>query len=72
MKPYLRKDYYAIIGVDKGIDCDSDAYNKAYKKVCLKFHPDRHARDPVMKRFAEIKFRTIQEADGVLRDKRKR
>lgn len=58
--------------VDKNIDTTSDDYNRKYKRVCAKWHPDRYARDPVMKRFAQSKFRQIQEADDVLRDRNKR
>lgn len=68
---YARRDYYKLLGVDKGISTDSEDYKKAYKKACMKFHPDRN-RDPIKKRFAENKFRLIQEADGILTDPRKR
>lgn len=52
MQKYMRKDYYGILEVDKNIDPSSDEYNKKYKKICAKWHPDRYARDPVMRRFA--------------------
>ncbi|CAL6030518.1 Chaperone_protein DnaJ [Hexamita inflata] len=72
LRPFLRKDYYGILEIDKSVDPASDDYNKKYRKICAKWHPDRYARDPVMRRFAQIKFRLIQEADGILRDKQKK
>lgn len=72
MRPFLRKDYYGILEIDKSIDPNSDEYQKKYKRICAKWHPDRYSRDPVMRRFAQIKFRLIQEADGVMRDKTKK
>jgi len=72
LRPFMRKDYYAILEVDRNVNPDSDEYQRKYKKMCAKWHPDRYARDPVMRRFAQQKFRLIQEADGVLRDKQKK
>lgn len=71
LEKYSRKDYYSILGVDKNIDTNSKEYQKQYKKMCLKWHPDRH-RDPVDKKIAEKRFRLLQEADQVLTNKEKR
>lgn len=71
LKNYSRRDYYSILGVPKGVDVSSAEYKKAYKKACLKYHPDRN-RDPVKKRWAENKFRIVQEANEILSDPKKR
>lgn len=68
---YARPDYYKMLGVSKSVDPSSQEYASAYKKACLKWHPDRH-RDPVKKRFAQLKFRKLQEADEVLKNPQKR
>ncbi|ESU37220.1 Putative DnaJ domain protein [Giardia duodenalis] len=68
---YARPDYYKMLGVGKSVDPSSQEYASAYKKACLKWHPDRH-RDPVKKRFAQLKFRKLQEADEVLKNPQKR
>ncbi|TNJ29749.1 Chaperone protein DnaJ [Giardia muris] len=68
---YSRPDYYAWLNVPRTIDPTSNEYSSAYRKACLKWHPDRH-RDPVKKRFAQIKFRQVQEADSILKDPQKR
>jgi DnaJ-class molecular chaperone len=41
MKRASRKDLYATLGVAQ--DADEDDIRKAYKKMALKYHPDRHA-----------------------------
>lgn len=48
----MRKNYYDILEVEKNVDTTTDDYNRKYKRICAKWHPDRYARDPVMKRFA--------------------
>ncbi len=59
-------DYYKILGVNKK-DSD-DAIKKAYRKLAMKYHPDRSGSDKA----AEEKFKTISEAYAVLSDKEKR
>ena len=58
------QDYYERIGVPR--DADEDAIKKAYRKLALKWHPDRHteAERPA----AEAKFKEISEAYEVLSD----
>jgi len=61
----MGKDYYAILNLSKNAT-DSDI-KKAYRKLALKFHPDKN-KDPG----AEEKFKEISEAYEVLSDKEKR
>jgi len=65
----MGKDYYKILNVDK--NADDEALKKAYRKLALKWHPDRHQTDK-NKEEAEIKFKEISEAFEVLSDKNKR
>ena len=37
----MGKDYYKILGVEKNFT--EDQLKKAYKKMCLKYHPDRQS-----------------------------
>lgn len=60
------KDYYDILGVDKS--ASGDDIKKAYRKLALKYHPDRNADDPT----AEDKFKDLSEAYEVLSDPEKR
>ena len=60
------KDYYKILGVDKS--ATQDEIKKAYRKLAMKFHPDRNAGN----KSAEEKFKEITEANEVLSDPEKR
>ena len=60
------KDYYKILGVDK--KATSDEIKKAYRKLALKYHPDKNKGA----KGAEEKFKEINEANEVLSDKEKR
>lgn len=62
----MSKDYYATLGVAKG--ADTDAIKKAYRKLALKYHPDKNPDD----KKAEEKFKEITEAYAVLSDAEKR
>ena len=59
-------DYYEILGVSS--DCTADDIKKAYRKLALKYHPDRNPED----KEAEEKFKSATEAYEVLKDLEKR
>ncbi|CCL99311.1 uncharacterized protein FIBRA_01327 [Fibroporia radiculosa] len=59
-------DYYKLLGIDK--NASEDEIKKAYKKMALKWHPDRNAGSEE----ASKKFKEISEAFEVLSDKQKR
>ena len=60
------KDYYKILGVNK--NATKDEIKKAYRKLAMKFHPDRNPNN----KGAEDKFKEINEAQEVLSDPEKR
>ncbi len=62
----MSKDYYATLGVAK--DADAGTIKKAYRKLALKYHPDKNPGD----KQAEEKFKEITEAYAVLSDTEKR
>lgn len=57
-----KRDYYEILEVGKS--ADADAIKKAYRKVAMKYHPDRNPGDKA----AEEKFKEAAEAYEVLSD----
>lgn len=61
----MGKDYYKILGIPRG-STDEDI-KKAYRKLALKYHPDKN-KSPG----AEEKFKEVAEAYEVLSDKKKR
>ncbi len=60
-----KKDYYEVLGVSK--DADKREIKKAYRKLALKYHPDKNPSKE-----AEEKFKEISEAYAVLSDEEKR
>ena len=60
------KDYYKILGV--GRKADEEEIKRAYRKLALKFHPDKNPGD----KQAEERFKEINEAYDVLGDPAKR
>ena len=60
------KDYYDTLGVAR--DADAGALKAAYRKLAMKFHPDRNPGDTA----AETRFKEINEAYEVLKDDQKR
>ncbi|MCZ2148608.1 MAG: molecular chaperone DnaJ [Bryobacterales bacterium] len=61
-----KQDYYEVLGVPK--DADDQALKSAYRKLAMKYHPDRNPGDHA----AEEKFKGAAEAYGVLSDPQKR
>ena len=61
-----KADYYDTLGVSR--DASSAQIKKAYKKLAMKYHPDRNAGD----KKSEEKFKELSEAYEVLSDSSKR
>ncbi len=61
----MKKDYYEVLGV--GRDASKSDIKKAYRRLALKYHPDK-CKEPD----AEEKFKEISEAYAVLSDDEKR
>lgn len=61
-----KRDYYEVLGVSKGSSLDE--IKKAYRKLAIKYHPDRNPGD----KEAEANFREATEAYEVLSDDKKR
>jgi curved DNA-binding protein len=62
----MAKDYYQVLGVEK--TASPEDIKKAYRKLALKYHPDRNKDD----KGAEEKFKEVGEAYAVLSDAEKR
>jgi molecular chaperone DnaJ len=61
-----KRDYYDILGVDRS--ADSETIKKAYRKLAIKYHPDKNPDDPA----AEDKFKEAAEAYEVLSNPEKK
>jgi molecular chaperone DnaJ len=61
-----KRDYYEVLGVERS--ADEKDIKKAYRRVAMKYHPDRNPDDPQ----ADEKFKEATEAYDVLTDKEKR
>ncbi|MEX2649108.1 MAG: molecular chaperone DnaJ [Alphaproteobacteria bacterium] len=61
-----KRDYYETLGVARG--AEADAIKSAYRKLAMKFHPDRNQGDGE----SEHKFKEINEAYEILKDQQKR
>jgi molecular chaperone DnaJ len=63
-----KRDYYDVLGVPK--NASDDDIKKAYRKLAMKFHPDRNQGDEAKK--AEEKFKEAKEAYEMLSEPQKR
>ncbi|WP_133129445.1 molecular chaperone DnaJ [Legionella yabuuchiae] len=61
-----QQDYYELLGLSRS--ASEAEIKKAYRKLAMKYHPDRNANDKA----AEEKFKEIQKAYAVLSDPQKR
>ena len=59
-------NYYKLLGISE--QADDSEIKSAYRKLALKYHPDRNSGD----KFAEEKFKQVTEAYRVLSDEKKR
>ena len=62
-----KPDYYELLGIPR--DASENQIKKAYKKLALKWHPDKN---PDKREEAELKFKELGEAYSVLTDPKKR
>jgi DnaJ-class molecular chaperone len=61
------KDYYQILGISRSVS--DEGIKKAYRKLAMQYHPDRN---PGKEKWANDKFKEINEAFSVLGDPEKR
>jgi molecular chaperone DnaJ len=64
--PTTKRDYYEVLGIER--NASADEIKRAYRKLAIKFHPDKNPDDP----HAEEKFKELGEAYDVLVDGDKR
>lgn len=65
-KTMAKADYYEVLGVSR--DADAGALKNAFRKLAMKFHPDKNPNNPE----AEERFKELNEAYSVLSDEEKR
>jgi molecular chaperone DnaJ len=61
-----KRDYYEVLGIER--DASEEELKKAYRKLALKYHPDRNPNDKA----SEEKFKELGEAYEVLMDPQSR
>ena len=71
LKMSQRKDYYKILGVERS--ASSDDIKRAYRKLALKHHPDRHSTaEPEVREEEEMVFKEVSSAYSILSDPQKK
>ena len=66
LKRSKQKDYYKVLGVTR--DADEREIKKAWRKLSIKFHPDKASQAGVTQEEAQKKMQSINEAYEVLSD----
>ena len=61
-----KRDYYEVLGLNR--DCSEEDLKKAYRRLAMKWHPDRNPDNPK----AEEHFKEAKEAYEILADANKR
>lgn len=69
-KQAKKKDYYKILDLPR--DANENDIRKAYKKLAIKWHPDKNTESDEKKLQAEKRFKEINEAYAVLSDPKKK
>ena len=64
--PAVKRDYYEVLALSR--NASGDEVKKSYRRLAMKYHPDRAADDPE----AEVRFKECTEAYEVLSDPEKR
>ena len=64
------RDYYEILGINR--NATADEIKKAYRKLALKYHPDRNSESEQSKKIAQRKFEDVSDAYSVLSDPKKK
>ena len=64
------RDYYQILGINR--DASADEIKRAYRKLALKYHPDRNCESEQTKKIAQRKFEDVSDAYSVLSDPKKK
>ncbi|KAJ9185132.1 hypothetical protein P3X46_004794 [Hevea brasiliensis] len=64
-------DYYKILELNK--NATKEEIKEAYKRLALKYHPDKHSQSPqLVRENATLRFKQLSEAYQILADDRKR